>query len=174
MRACLANDRRAQRLLYERFRVPLYRLCLRYARDRQEADDFLQEGFIRIFTDLSQYRGQGALGGWLRRVVLNICLQHLRKKKWEVGLDEAPELYEEAEDLFAEAPPDPRLIIQYLQQLPSGYRTVFNLYVIEGYTHQQIAQKLQISVGASKSQLSKAKAQLRRLAAPLFNTAKTN
>ncbi len=170
VKACLANDRQAQRQLYDRFRTPLYRLCLRYARDRPEADDFLQDGFIKIFADLPRYRGDGALGGWMRRVVLNICLQHLRRKRPETALDEAPEAYTEAEDVFAEAPPDPRLLIAYLQQLPDGYRTVFNLYVIEEYSHKEIARQLDISIGASKSQLHKAKAMLRRLAAPVFNT----
>ena len=169
-KACLAQNRQAQQELYERFRLPLFRLCLRYARDKQEAEDFLHDGLITIFRDLNKYRGEGPLGGWCRRVVLNVSLQHLRKRKKmvEVELTEAPELSTESDDMFFEGKPDPKLLIQFLQQLPDGYRTVFNLYVIENYNHREIAEQLGISIGSSKSQLHKAKAMLRRLAAPIF------
>lgn len=159
--ACRRNDRRAQQELYERFKTPLYRLCLRYARDSQEAEDFLHEGFLVIFRDIHQYRGQGPLGGWLRRVALNVALQQLRRQHTAPFLDEAnlsdlPDETDDTEDI-----PLP-VLLAAINELPAGYRAVFNLYVVDQFTHQDIARELDISVGASKSQLFKAKAMLRR------------
>ena len=147
--------------MYEQYKTPLYRLCLRYARDAQEAEDFLHDAFLRIFKDIRQYEGKGALGGWLRRVALNNTLQHLRRHQHWLPVEEQGDWAEEEE---AELPPPPPMaeLLAHIQQLPAGYRTVFNLYVLEQYSHQDIARELGISVGASKSQLSKAKAQLRR------------
>lgn len=160
---CLGGDRRAQRNLYEQYKQSLFRLCLRYSRDSQEAEDFLHEAFITAFRDLKQYKGNGPLGGWLRRVTINTALQHLRKQKRllypDIDLSEVTEMSEE-ESL----PPlyNMQQLIGHIQKLPAGYRTVFNLFVVEQYSHQEIAKTLDISVGSSKSQLSKAKAMLRR------------
>lgn len=163
VKACLKGDRRAQRNLYEQYKQLLFRLCLRYARDQQEAEDFLHESFITIFRDLSQYKGNGALGGWLRRVTINTALQQLRKQKRllypDMDLSQLPETSEEEK-----LPPlyNMEELIHHIQQLPAGYRAVFNLFVVEQYSHKEIALNLNISVGSSKSQLSKAKAMLRR------------
>lgn len=162
--ACTAGDRGAQRVLYERFRLPLYRLCLRYARDPQEAEDFLHDGLLRVFRDLAQYRGQGPLGGWVRRVVLNTVLQHLRRRPCFVPASELPDPGADPEpepeylDGFA-----PERIYELIRELPPGYRTVFNLFYLEGFSHEHIARELEISQGASKSQLYKAKRHLRKL-----------
>jgi RNA polymerase sigma-70 factor (ECF subfamily) len=162
---CLKGDPQAQRGLYEQYKVPLFRLCLRYASSREEAEDMLQEGFLKVFADLGQYRGEGALGGWMRRVVLNVALQHLRRQKqWPAttDLEELPEIADgSAEQMFSQL--RAKALLGLIQQLPPGYRTVFNLYVIEGYTHREIAEMLSISENTSKSQLSKAKALLRRV-----------
>ncbi len=164
MKACLRAERAAQRQLYESYKQPLYRLCLRYARDQQEAEDFLHEAFIRIFRDLHQYSGKGALGGWLRRVCLNCCLQHIRKRGQVIFSDNMTVLVDAADqvDDLPPSPHDMQQLLQVIQELPAGYRTVFNLFVVENYSHQEIADALSISVGSSKSQLSKAKAMLRR------------
>lgn len=158
---CLKHKPEAQRQLYERYKTPMYRLCLRYAAYAAEAEDLLQEGFIRVFADLPQFRGEGALGGWIRQVVLRTALQYLRKR-----IRQAPLLPEELiPDIAAYGGPDEdwnaQHIVHLLQQLPEGYRTVFNLYVIEGYSHKEIAGALGISESTSKTQLFKAKAQLR-------------
>ncbi len=168
--ACAAGDRRAQRMLYERFRLPLYRLCLRYARDAQEAEDFLHDGLLRVFRDLAQYRGQGALGGWVRRVVLNTVLQHLRRRPQLLPATELPDpgIAPEPEPGYLDGFPAER-IYALIRELPPGYRTVFSLFYLEGWSHEQIARELEISEGASKSQLYKAKRQLRKL----VNTART-
>lgn len=159
-----AGDRQAQRVLYERFRLPLYRLCLRYARDPQEAEDFLHDGLLRVFRDLGQYRGQGALGGWVRRVVLNTVLQTLRRRPTflpaEALPDAAPDTEPEPDYLDGFAA---ERIYELIRELPTGYRTVFNLFYLEGFSHLQIAQELDMSEGASKSQLYKAKRHLRKL-----------
>jgi RNA polymerase sigma-70 factor (ECF subfamily) len=160
---CLRHKADAQRQLYERYKVQMYRLCLRYAGNSAEAEDLLQEGFIRVFSDLHQFRGEGALGGWIRQVVLRTALQYLRKR-----MKEAPIVSEDlipdslAMATFPDEDWDARQIVHLLQQLPEGYRTVFNLFVIEEYSHKEIADMLQISESTSKTQLFKAKAHLRR------------
>lgn len=163
--ACLRHDRNAQRALYEQYKTPLYRLCLRYARDPQEAEDFLHESFLVVFRDLGQFKGQGALGGWLRRVTINVALQQLRRRpEWQQLDEPALERLPDAAADEAEDPldvPMPQLLAA-IRELPDGYRAVFNLYVVDGFSHIDIARELGISVGASKSQLHKAKALLRR------------
>ncbi len=159
---CLKKDRKVQRQLYDQYKVSMFRLCLRYARDRAEAEDLLQDGFVKVFQDLSKYRGEGALGGWIRRVMINTALQHLRKQKMVFPTVEVEKIAEThaSEELILSGLRAQTLTMM-IQQLPPGYRTVFNLYVIEGYNHQEIADQLGINVNTSKSQLSKAKAMLR-------------
>jgi RNA polymerase sigma-70 factor (ECF subfamily) len=160
---CVRGDRAAQRQLYEQYKLPLYRVCLRYARDKQEAEDWLHEAFLVIFRDLGQFRQQGPLGGWLRRVTINVALQQLRRQKRTVyptvDLAEVEVADNSREE---EVPPVAmQVLVEAIQELPPGYRAVFNLFVVEQYSHQRIAEELAISVGASKSQLSKAKRMLR-------------
>lgn len=141
----------------------MYRLCLRYAGNAAEAEDLLQEGFIRVFSDLPQFRGEGELGGWIRQVVLRTALQHLRRRATQATIV-SEELIPDglAQSWMPDEDWNARHIVQLLQRLPEGYRTVFNLYVIEGYSHKEIAESLHISESTSKTQLFKAKAQLRR------------
>lgn len=164
IRRCLAGNPAAQRELYEAFKVPLFRVCLRYAKDRSEAEDMLQDGFIKIFQDLKNYRGTGVFAGWMRKVMVNTALQHLRKQKKmfpSIDLQEVHDQFETDEDIHSDL--NAKALTQLVQQLPAGYRAVFNLYVIEGYSHQEIAQQLGITTSTSKSQLFKAKASLRGL-----------
>ena len=148
----------AQKYLYDKYSATLYVLCLRYARDRSEANDIHQEGFISIFKDLHQFTGEGDLGAWMRKVMVNTALQYIRKwkKDWDwqnsddhlqhLQVDEAAHSNLNLEDLT-----------KIIQQLPLGYRIVFNMYVIEGFSHKEIAEELDISVSTSKSQLHRAK-----------------
>lgn len=138
-------------------------ICMRYARDRSEAEDMMQEGFIKVYSDLYQYRPIGPLGGWIRRVVVNSCLRFIRKRKRLVfnefsGMQ--TELLPTDENIISDL--GAQDLMKLVQQLPDGYRLVFNLYVVEGFTHQEIADQLGISVNTSKSQLSRAKASLRK------------
>jgi len=162
--ACQNGDARAQRQLYQTYKAKLFGVCLRYANSREEAEDLLQEGFVKIFTDLYQYQPIGSFSGWMRKVVVNVALQHIRKKKNlfpVVSLDLVSEKYKPEEELFVKYRAE--TIIRMIQQLPEGYRAVFNLYVLEGYTHKEIGEYLNISSGTSKSQLARAKSTLRSM-----------
>ncbi len=141
----------------------MFGICLRYAKDRAEAEDMMQEGFIKVYSDLYQYRPIGPLGGWIRRVVINSCLRFIRKRKKLVFNEYSDEMSSRLatnenviDDLQAAD------LVKYIQRLPEGYRLVFNLYVVEGFSHKEIAEQLGVSVNTSKSQLSRAKAYLRK------------
>ena len=162
VKACLRGDSVAQQALYEQFKVPMFRLCLRYAKNKPEAEDLLQEGVIRVFLDLHQYKFNGALGGWIRQVMVNVALQYIRKNKKMsniVELDVMADDYQTDEDVFSTM--GVKALTKMIQKLPPGYRAVFNMYVIEGYSHKEIAEKMDFTIGSSKSQLSKAKGLLR-------------
>jgi len=140
----------------------MFRICLRYAGTKQEAEDYLQEGFVKVFKDLQQYRMEGPLGAWIRKVVLNTILQQLRRRKIafsDADVNDLETRYLTDEDITGNL--DAEILTTYIQGLPDGYRTVFNMFVIEGFTHQEIADTLKIQVGTSKSQLSKARAMLK-------------
>lgn len=165
---CVRGDRTAQKALYQQYKNKMFVLCLRYASTRQDAEDMLQEGFVKVFRDLPQYKGAGSLEGWIRKVILNTALQHLRKQKqnnqWLT--DDFGPLENHFSTEHDEEPFDRDLvkkILHLMQIMPTGFRTVLNLYVMEEYSHQQIADELGISVGTSKSQLNRAKAYLREL-----------
>jgi RNA polymerase sigma-70 factor (ECF subfamily) len=161
--ACKKGEPEAQEELYRRFSPMLFGVCLRYARDRMEAQDYLQEGFIAIYRDLYQFRPKGALGAWLRKVMVNACLQQIRKRKpfQDMSLEDFSGKLESDAEVYGQL--EAKELIRLLQKLPEGYRAVFNLYVIEGYSHQEIAERLGISLSTSKSQLSRAKTTLRRM-----------
>jgi RNA polymerase sigma-70 factor (ECF subfamily) len=158
---CNANDRTAQRLLYERFAPLLMAICRRYVGQHQ-AEDVLQDSFIRIFQYLVQYRNEGSFEGWVRRVCVNTCIRHLEKAR-RLKLD-----------LYADDLPDPGIpadaidrmsadeLLTLIDKLPDGYRTVFNLNVIEGLAHKEIAEMLGIEESSSRSQLTKARKFIQR------------
>lgn len=145
----------AQRRLYERYAPRLYGICLRYARGEAEAQDWLQESWLRIFRDIGQFRGNGSLEGWLRRVTVHTALGQLRKRRLEF-----PEILNEGQAAVAPSALDilqARDIAALIRRLPSGYQAVFNLYAIEGYRHAEIAGLLGISEGTSRSQYARAR-----------------
>ncbi len=163
IKAAKKGESNAQRYLYEQYKVSLFAICLRYSRDRSEAEDILQEGFINIFKDLHQYTGEGNIEGWMRRVMVNTALRYLRKwkKDWQHEDSKAhEESFQSQEVVFHQLGLEE--LTRMIQRLPSGYKVVFNLYVIEGYSHKEIADLLGVSVNTSKSQLFKAKAALRK------------
>ncbi len=160
---CLRGNPEAQKALYERFKVDMFRLCLRYAHGREEAEDMLQDGFITVFRDLEKFRGEGPLGGWIRMVVLRTALQYLRKRKLSfTSLDNG--VPENAAGTFTAWPDhlDAERLTRLVQEMPAGYRTVFNLFAIEGYSHEEIGQLLGIQESTSKTQLFKARAWLQQ------------
>jgi len=158
---CLAGKRKAQNELYTRFSPILYGICLRYAADRFEAQDILQEGFVRIFSSLSTFGGKGSFEGWMKRIVVNNALNHIRNRSRQ-GLfsefedtDNIPEPAPETDE--NSPPPDTATLLRLIQELPEGYRMVFNLYVFEDYTHKEIAEVAGISESTSKTQLMRAR-----------------
>ncbi|MCV9386146.1 RNA polymerase sigma factor [Reichenbachiella ulvae] len=160
VKRCQAQDAEAQRELYERYADKLYRIGFRYLSEETAAEDAVTEGFLKIFAKIPQFefRGKGSLEGWLKRIIVNESLMLLRKRKQKlVDIEHSAEKdngYSIDQGLIEED------IIAEVRKLPKGYRTVFNLYAIEGYTHREIGEKLGISENTSKSQLSKARASL--------------
>lgn len=155
VKACIRQDRKAQRSFYDRFAPVMHTVCLRYVRDPADAEDVLLKGFMKVFENLKKYRGEGSLKGWVRRIIVNEALMYLRRQKnmyLEVDVEEASDAHDACPDHLAEED-----LLQLIYELPVGYRTVFNLYAIEGYSHHEIAEMLQINEGTSKSQLSRAR-----------------
>lgn len=153
-------------MLYQHFAPSMLALCLRYCRNREEAEDVLQEGFIKIFQKIATFRQSGSLEGWIRRIMINQAINHLKARRL-IFLDTDPQVLgnripddgpgEQVEQLYT-----PAEILQVIQSLPPGYRVVFNLYVFEGYSHKEIAHELDISENTSKSQLSRARNYIRK------------
>lgn len=159
----IKGDRKMQHELYKRFAPLMFGVCLRYAGNTQEAEDILQEGFIKVFSKLGSFRGEGSFEGWVRRIFVNTAIEHYRKKIQIQPITEYEENTIEGKYLSALDDMAEKDIIHLVQQLSPGYRTVFNMYVIEGYTHKQIAEALGINEGTSKSQLSRARLILQEL-----------
>ncbi len=154
---CIDGNRRMQEELYRRFSPRMYAVCLRYAGNGEEAQDILQDGFIKVFKKLESFRGDGSFEGWIRRIFVNTAIEHFRRKKYLTPVTEKEE--NTIEGNYASALDDlgTKDIMALVQQLSPGYRTVFNMYVVEGYSHKEIGDILGISEGTSKSQLSRAK-----------------
>ncbi|MEZ4988216.1 MAG: sigma-70 family RNA polymerase sigma factor [Saprospiraceae bacterium] len=161
--ACQQQHPTAQREVYERYAPVMMGVCRRYLSRIEDAEDVLVESFCKVFEHIGQYNGNGSFEGWIRRIVVNECLMFLRKKH---ALRNAYEIQEHF-DLRTEEHTVDKLaaddILYLLDQLPNGYRTVFNLYVLEGYKHREIADLLEISINTSKSQLILAKKRLQEL-----------
>ena len=165
IKGCVRRERSAQKRLYETFSSKMYALCCRYVKDSMEAEDVLVTAFTKILDRIDQYKGEGSFEGWIRRVVVNEALTYLRRNR---------SMYIETELEAADREPDYQLMSDHLeeedlmnmiQELPAGYRIVFNLYAIDGYSHKEIAGQLNISENTSKSQLSRARMFLQKILA---------
>ncbi len=159
IQSCLSGKRSSQNELYQLFAPRMFAVCLRYGKDRNEAQEIVQEGFIKVFSCLHQYRSEGSLEGWIRRVIITTALQHLRSQSslytvLSVDNSGAAELQDKE---TIESSLSEKELLQLVQLLPSAYRAVFNLYVFEGYQHKEIASLLHISEGTSKSNLHDAR-----------------
>ncbi len=167
---CLRQDRTCQEALYKRFYGKMLGVTMRYARDRDEARDMLQEGFIKVFTSISNFSGKGSFEGWVRRIVVNTSIDHLRKNKHEYMIvssvhsrdGDLPDAVDEADENELLQLSEEQLIA-CIQQLSPAYRAVFNLYVMENLPHKEISERLGISEGTSKSNLAKARYQLKKI-----------
>lgn len=167
---CKLGKRKAQHELYNRYSGSMFGVALRYSRNKSEAEDVLQEAFIRIFKYIKSFEGrnQGSLSAWIKTIVINTTLSYNRNNKkhhYTEDVDEVQVGENPVFDISSDSDTDERKnkIMKAMQQLPHGYRTVFNLYSLEGYTHKEIAEILDISENTSKSQLSKARKYLRNL-----------
>lgn len=158
---CRQGDNRARKELYEQYAGRMLGICLRYAGDRDTAQDLMHDGFIKIYSSFDKftYRGEGSIRAWMERVMVNTALQFLRKNdvmNQAMELDEVPETVEEPDASAVEAIPQ-TVLMQFIRELPDGYRTVFNLYTFEDKSHREIAQELGINEKSSASQLFRAK-----------------
>lgn len=160
---CKRGESKAQRLLFDAYKSVLFTICLRYASDRSEAQDFLQDAFLTIFRDLWQYQHQGSFEGWLKKVTVRTALQHLRKRIPSKMAQEYNGLYENAFFTLPDTEQNQTHILQMVQKLPPGSRTVFNLRCIESWSHAEIAEALQISESSVRAQYSRACQSLRQM-----------
>lgn len=161
--ACCRCEPQAQRMLFERTKRRMFGICLRFSDSRQDAEDLLQEGFIIVFQEICQFRGEGSLEGWVRRIFVRTAIKYLKKRQKLSDFDDTSVLQNfwiENEDFDTEAPDQ---LLQLMQQLPQGFRAVLNLYVLENKSHDEIAAELGITASTSRSQLARAKAFMRRL-----------
>lgn len=162
---CRQGDNAARKELYECYAGRMLSVCLRYAGDRETAQDLMHDGFLKLFDSFDKFtwRGEGSLRAWMERVMVNTVLQYLRKNdvmSQSAALENIPEAYyEEPEASSVDAIPQ-KVLMQFVSELPAGYRTVFNLYIFEGRPHKEIAQILGINEKSSASQLTRAKATL--------------
>ncbi len=161
VQGCLDNLASAQEALYNRFSPRMLGVCYRFARNREDAEDMMQEGFIKVFTQIHQFRGQGALEGWIRRIVVHTCINILKKNKKftdSVDLFHAGSMYLNENNIPSIL--QAKQVVECIRLLPVGYKTVLNLYAIEGYSHKEIAAILDIEESTSRSQYTRAKSML--------------
>lgn len=169
VQGCVRNQRKEQQQLYKLFYGKMLAVCLRYTKNMDQAKDILQDGFIKVYSNIDRYSGSGSFEGWIRRIIVNTAIDHFRKSKKDfilLGSDEMlaniaeQERDEEETGYYDYSPED---IIDAMHQLSNAYRVVFNLYVYENLQHKEIAKKLGISEGTSKSNYSKAKKNLKKI-----------
>jgi RNA polymerase sigma-70 factor (ECF subfamily) len=158
---CLSNNSSSQEALYNRFSPRMLGVCYRFAKNREDAEDMLQEGFIKVFSQIHQYRSEGALEGWIRRIMVHTCINVLKKNKKfsdsvDINFASGIGIREESIPSIMQA----KEVVECIRLLPIGYRTVLNLYAIEGYSHKEIGDVLDIEESTSRSQYTRAKAML--------------
>ena len=158
---CISGNRKSQKELYDLFSSKMYTICLRYAKNQMDAEDILQDAFVKLFNNLYKFRGEGSFEGWVRRIFVNTAIEHLRRNNVKIADSEGLEntvtdKHETALDSLYK-----KDLMNITMKLSDGYRTVFQMYAVEGYSHKEIAKKLGITESTSKSQFSRAKAILR-------------
>jgi RNA polymerase sigma factor (sigma-70 family) len=160
----IRNNAAAQEAFYDRFSPRMLGVCYRFAKSREDAEDMLQEGFIKIFSQLDQFRGEGSLEGWIRRVIVHTCINVLKKNK--KFADTVDIMYAQGFHTNEDLVPSllqAKQIVECIRSLPLGYRTVLNLYAIEGYSHKEIGIMLEVGESTSRSQYTRAKAMLEEI-----------
>ena len=162
IKLCLKKNRKAQKELYDKHGPTMKMVCLRYLYDKSSAEDALNKAFLKVFTKLKTYKNAGSFEGWIRKVVVNECLDINRQTKKTIRIDEDSNRHDFSTLPIAEQNHNTAYILRVVNQLPDGYRTVFNMVEIDGFSHKEVAQKLEITESASRSQLTKAKKILRK------------
>jgi RNA polymerase sigma-70 factor (ECF subfamily) len=174
VQACLKGDPRAQKALFEKFAAKMFAVCLRYMNNHDDAQDALQDGFVKVFSKLIDFKNEGVLEGWIRRVIVNTCLDAIRKNaktKFDVSLDDVSYKLDYIDTGMEHL--EVEELMKLIQSMPNGYRIVFNLYAIEGYTHKEIGERLGVNENTSKSQYLRARAFLRERLEKIEWTEKT-
>ena len=161
LKGCLNNNATAQRELYNKYSSKMLSVCYRYAHNREDAEDMLQEGFIKVFLQIHTFENRGAFEGWIRRIIVHTCINILKKnKKFNESVDiihaTSMQVREESVPSIVQA----KQVVECIRLLPMGYRTVLNLYAIEGFSHREIGNMLDIEESTSRSQYTRAKAML--------------
>ena len=161
---CVNSDRRAQKALYDKYSRRMMAVCLRYVKDQEDARDLLQEGFVKLYTNIHKFSGEGSFDGWVRKIFVNSALERLRHNDILKNADDIDDVN------YADMPDDESAseissddIMKYVRSLPDGFRTVFNLFAIEGYSHKEIGEKLNISESTSRSQYMRARKILQKM-----------
>jgi|AntAceMinimDraft_5_1070358.scaffolds.fasta_scaffold53101_2 RNA polymerase sigma-70 factor (ECF subfamily) len=162
IKALKKEDAKAQRQLYDKYSSKMLGVCMRYVGDQMTAEDVLVEGFMKVFSKIEQFKEEGSLEGWIRRIMVNEALSYLRQKKRSLEDTDLDEAQRVADTVQADELLEAEDMKQMIDRLPSGYRTVFNLYAIEGYSHAEVAAMLRITESTSKSQLHRARALLQQ------------
>jgi len=162
IKACCKGNRKAQRELFEQYGKKMYAICLRYAKKPEDADDILQEAFIKVFKNIKKFRKESSLFYWIKRIVINTALNYQRSKLYLYPMVDVNDLHHLSEREFTLSNFHLQDLLKMVQSLPDGCRVIFNLYAIEGYQHKEIAEMLGISVGTSKSQYARAKSLLKQ------------
>jgi RNA polymerase sigma-70 factor (ECF subfamily) len=167
LKGCREGKRNAQKQLYDRYVSSMLAICLRYSKSRDEAEDLIQEGFLKIFQNINTYRKHGSLEGWIKRIMINHALNQYKKNRKIPFAEDVEEINENEilsfdEEVEYSEPVSPETLLAMIQSLPEGYRMVFNLYAFEGYSHKEIAEAMNFSENTSKTQLMKARRQLRK------------
>lgn len=173
IQGCAKRKRKSQQEFFKYFYGKMKAICKRYARDGDEAEDIVQEGFIKVFENLYKYEVTGSIEGWVRRIFVNTAIDHYRKNKNKFNIEDEgnikDESYEEQTEDSSYGNIRPDDILEAMEELSPAYKTVFNLYAIENYTHQEIAEILDINIGTSKSNYAKAKAKMKSILQEKFN-----
>ncbi len=163
IKGCIEGEAEMQKMLYDRFSSKMYGVCLRYAENTEDANDVMQEGFIKVYKSLSKFRAEGSFEGWVRRIFVNTSIEHYRKKVKLYNVTEVQENTIEDTNLDVLDSLATKDILNMVNELSPGYKQVFNMHVIEGYSHKEIAEVLGITEGTSKSQLARAKGVLKKI-----------
>lgn len=162
LEGCIKNDRKAQETLYKAYAPKMMTVCLRYADSRFEAEEIMQLGFIKVFKSISSFTGKGSFEGWVRRIIVNTAIEACKKQTFITNIDTLDNESQLSLQTIDSDRATVTELMEMIRELPAGYRLVFNMYAIEGFSHKEIAERLNITEGASKSQLSRARSRLQQ------------